>query len=77
MNSFGMNDKMVMGLIVFAGCVLIGGSFWGGFHIARRMVENPIGLTLLTLLFGSIILVVVAGGLVAGCMGLAVTPMFA
>lgn len=75
MNSFGLNDKVIMGALVFAVCVLIGGSFWGGFHIARRLVENPIGLTFLTLLFGSIILVVVAGGIVAGCAALAVGPM--
>jgi hypothetical protein len=75
MNTFGINDKMVIGIIVFAVCVLVGGSFWGGFHVARRMVENPVALIFLTLLFGSIITVVVTSGLVAGCMALAVTPM--
>jgi hypothetical protein len=65
-SSFGI-DKTVPIIALLVVCALIGGSFWGAFQIARRMVENPAALILLTLLFGAIITVVVAGGLVAGC----------
>lgn len=71
MNSFGINDNVIIVIIVLVASVLLGGSFWGGFHVARKMVENPVALIFLTLLFGSIITVVVVAGLVAGCYALA------
>jgi hypothetical protein len=69
-SSFGINNLVpLIGILVV--CAIIGGSFWGGYQAARRMVEHPAALILLTLLFGFIITAIVAGGLVAGCMALA------
>ena len=73
MNSF----PTYIGLVgIFVACVLLGGSFWSGFYVARRCVEHPLALIFLTLLFGSLIAAVTASGLVAGCFALAGTPMF-
>ena len=52
---------------LLAVCSVIGGSFWGGYQVARRLVEHPVALVFLTLLIGTIFAAIVATGLAAGC----------
>jgi hypothetical protein len=61
---------------LLAVCSVIGGSFWGGYQVSRRLVEHPVALVFLTLLFGMIFTAIVATGLVAGCVAIAGSPTF-
>ena len=69
-------ENLLPALALLIGCSVIGGSFWGGYQAARRMVEHPGAVLILTLLFGTIIAAIVATGLVAGCIAIAGSPSF-
>jgi hypothetical protein len=74
-----MNSSMnylLPALALLVVCSVIGGCFWGGHHAARRLVEDPVAIVFLTLLFGAIFTAIVASGLVAGCMMIAGSPSF-
>lgn len=65
------SNFLIPGLAILVACSIIGGSFWGGYHAARRLVQHPVALVFLTLLFGTIFTAIVATGLVAGCVAIA------
>ena len=58
------------GLVILVAGVLIWGSFWGGYQAARRLVEHPLAIVALSLLFGVVIGAIVTAGLVGGCMAI-------